>query len=207
MPRSLKADSAAPRQREHRRGRNLSWMIWTVLLIIGLGLVPRPALAGPIMATLEGCVSVSDVRLEDASWFASGTFQAVAFDDDEPGCEPTIEHPLLEGYIFDEDRIDNTLTAWLNLENLPHCGRRQYDVHYYLAEGILDPLGLKSLVIDTGVPCAESAAALLGEETLRNSPAKIPEPGTLVLLTGALSYARTRWRRQARLQKHRAAEE
>jgi hypothetical protein len=176
-----------------------------VLVVIGLALTPRPAAADPIMATLEGCVSVADVRLEGALWFATGTFQAVAFDDEEPGCAPTIAHPLLEGYIFDEDRIDNTLTAWLNLENLPHCGRRQYDVHYYLADGILDPLGLKSLVIDTGVPCSESDGSLVSGETLEGSPAAIAEPGALALWAATMGFALTRRRLRERLRKRGAA--
>ena len=103
-------------------------------------LLAASADASPIMATLDGCVTLTDPRLKDASWFSVGTFQAVAFDDPTPGCDPTILSPVSDAFGFNENRVENTLLAWLNLENLPTCGRRQYDLHLYLDAGELDPL-------------------------------------------------------------------
>ena len=126
-----------------------------LLLAVLFALMPiaSPAFAAPIMGTLDGCVMVNDPRLAGALWSAAGTFQAVAFDDRSPGCEPTIATQINNAFLFDEDRIADTLAARLNLSNLPTCGRRQYDLHFYLADGVLDPFGLKSLVIDTGILC------------------------------------------------------
>lgn len=170
------------------------------LLLVGLVLIPMRATADVITTTLDGCVSVTDSRLADAQWFAQGTFQAVAFDDDEAGCEMTIAHPVIDAYAFDEDRVENTLTAWLNLQNLPSCGRRQYDLHYYLDDGVLDPFGLKSLVIDTGVDCAA--------DPVQGPPgpgeiASVPEPATLALIVISLELVRRRRAQRARLSDER----
>jgi hypothetical protein len=144
--------------------------------------------ADPIAATLEGCVSVTDARLLDASWFASGTFQAVAFHDPEPGCEATILWAIdpTDAYRFEEDRAENTLLAQLNLARLPSCGRVQYDLHAYLDAGLLDPFGLKSLVVDTGLACAPESPL---EPPRRR---EVSEPlGILMMAYGALWLA---WR-------------
>jgi hypothetical protein len=141
----------------------------------------RPASADWITTTLDGCVSLDDIRLVDAKWFAEYTFQAVAFDDDEAGCATTIQHPVLDVYEFVDDRDNNTLLAFLDLEKLPTCGRRQYDLHLYFEGGVLDPMGLKSLVIDTGVDCFVRPPP-------DTPPNGVPEPAALLLLfVGLLS--------------------
>ncbi len=152
-------------------------------------LIATPAFATPITATLDGCVMADDPRLGQATWFAPG-FQAVAFDDPTPGCEPTIYSPISDAYIFDENRVENTLLARLNLDNLPTCGRRQYDLDLYLEDGLLDPMGLRSLVIDTGVACGQEGGSFLSS-TVEMVPT--PEPGTLLLVTtGTLGLLRLR---------------
>jgi hypothetical protein len=162
-------------------------------LLIGLAWtfgVVSPSLASPISTTLEGCVAVTDPRLTNALWSAEGTFQAVAFDDELAGCGTTIKHPVIEPYWFDENRPANTLRAWLRLENLPTCGRRQYDLHYYLEGGLLDPMGLKSLVIDTGVDCD-------GDDPPPDDPPPLPEPPATWLWVcglGLVLYRRMRTR-------------
>ena len=163
------------------------------VLAVAYGFLATPASAHPITASLEGCVLSTDERLAAAVWFAIGTFQAVAFDDPAAGCEMTITQPVLDAYEFEEDRLANTLEASLNMANLPTCGRRQYDLHYYLAEGILDPMGLKSLVIDTGVDCFALSIVPIVSARLES----VPEPASLVLLAGGLGWAiRRRWHAQ-----------
>ena len=166
-------------------------VVTAVVLAVACGFLATPASAHPITATLEGCVLSTDERLAEAVWFATGTFQAVAFDDPVAGCEMTIAQPVLDAYEFEEDRLGDTLTAWLNMANLPTCGRRQYDLHYYLAEGILDPMGLKSLVIDTGVDCV--FYSITPPAPLES----VPEPASLVLLAGGLAWAIRRRRGSA----------
>jgi hypothetical protein len=169
----------------------LRHVVAAAVLAVAYGFLATPASAHPITASLEGCVSSTDERLAEAVWFAIATFQAVAFDDPDAGCDMTITRPVLDAYEFEEDRLNNTLKAWLNMSNLPTCGRRQYDLHYYLEEGILDPMGLKSLVIDTGVDCF---AHSIGSSAHLES---VPEPVNLVLLAGGLGWAlRRRWREQ-----------
>jgi hypothetical protein len=169
------------------------------VLAVVCSLVASPAGAHPITASLEACVLSTDERLATAVWSAIGTFQAVAFDDPVAGCDPTIANPVLDAYEFDEDRLQNTLVAWLNMSNLPTCGRRQYDLHYYLEEGVLDPMGLKSLVIDTGVNCLDDPLSPgplgvtgvpgPGSPTLHSVPVPVPEPAGLVLLVGGIGWA------------------
>jgi hypothetical protein len=165
-----------------------------LLLLATFAFMGTTAGASPITATLDGCVKVDDLRLADAEWFAHGTFQAVAFDDWQAGCDTTILTPVHDVYVFDEDRTLDTLTARLNLAVLPTCGRRQYDLHYYLEEGVLDPFGLKSLVIDTGVDCPVVCLVDCGNGH------RVPEPGvfTLVALGAATLYRRRAGRSQSK---------
>ena len=159
------------------------------LLSVTFGLVAAPSSAHPITATLEGCVVVTDPRLAEALWTATGTFQAVAFDDPFAGCDTTIAHPVLDPYLFDENRFNNTLKAWIDLSKLPSCGRRQYDLHYYLGYGVLDPDGLKSLVIDTGIDC------ITFSQMPDDSDNHVPEPSILPLMACgfvAVFWLRTR---------------
>jgi hypothetical protein len=162
----------------------------TLMLFCG-----RAAAAGPITASLDGCVTLNDERLRDAVWRAVGTFQAVASDDPLAGCAPTIAHPVSDAFLFDDNRAENTLTAWLRLDRLPTCGRRQYDFQPYLADSSLDPLQLKSLVIDTGVSC------LAGNITfgIPGPTTSMPEPWLPVLIgVGALAWG-IRGRNQGRV--------
>jgi hypothetical protein len=148
-------------------------------LILALVLLPTLAQAEPIIAsTVQGCVTLAD--LAGARWFAQGTMQIVAFDDDQAGCEPTIQYPVMDAYAFDEDRIGNTLTAWVNLFVLPACGRRQYDVELYGLGGVLLPLTMRSLVLDTGIDCVSGEGL-----TPEDPPRGVPEPGIVALLVMA----------------------
>jgi hypothetical protein len=183
------ADKSKPRARAKSALRGLGE---AAVLAVACSFVATPAGAHPITASLEGCVLSNDERLATAVWSAIGTFQAVAFDDPVAGCDPTIANPVLDTYEFDEDRLQNTLMAWLNMSNLPTCGRRQYDLHYYLEEGVLDPLGLKSLVIDTGVNCLDdplSPGPAPGSPFQPLVPVPVSEPAGLVLLVGGLGWA------------------
>lgn len=149
-------------------------------------LAASPAHTAPIISTLDGCVTLTDPRLAEAAWSATGTFQAVAFDDALAGCDTTIETPISDAFLFDEDRWANTLKATLNLNNVPVCGRRQYDLHFYLDAGVLDPFGLKSLVIDTGIDCGHAPPPV-------EPPPSVPEPGALLLFSlGAIAWRRFR---------------
>jgi hypothetical protein len=152
----------------------LPFILGRALLVATLALVAAPTSAHPITAALEGCVVVTDARLAEALWTATGTFQAVAFDDPFAGCDTTIAHPVQDAFLFDENRFDNTLKAWLDLSKLPSCGRRQYDLHHYLGYDVLDPDGLKSLVIDTGVDCIT-----FSQEPPDNH---VPEPSSFALV-------------------------
>jgi hypothetical protein len=175
------------RSLDSRRQRLRRALAAAVMTLAFSGVVTGSSLH-PIAATLEGCVLVTDPRLAEALWFATGTFQAVAFDDPFPGCDTTIAHPVFEPFDFDEDRENNTLKAWIDLSKLPSCGRRQYDVHYYLDFGQLDPMGLRSLVIDTGVECIEFS---------RQPPNNhVPEASTLAMMLCGLvfvAYGRARF--------------
>jgi hypothetical protein len=177
-----------------------------VVILFGFLLPAQPASAGPITASLEGCVMLDDSQLATATWFASGTFQAVAFHDPLPGCDQTITDALAGAYTFDENRAADTLRASLNPNALPTCGRVQYDLHAYLAFDVLDPMGLKSLVVDTGIACGEGQGALVsidgddddthGRGDGADGP-DLPEPPLIVLLALATSglLAKTRFTR------------
>jgi hypothetical protein len=157
----------------------LSRVLVAIVITVAFSPVAAASSLHPIAATLEGCVLVTDPRLAEALWSATGTFQAVAFDDPFPGCETTIDQPVVDPFHFAEDRATNTLKAWIDLSKLPTCGRRQYDVHYYLDFDILDPTGLKSLVIDTGVECIEFS---------RQPPDDVPEPSALAMMVCGLAF-------------------
>lgn len=174
-----------------------------VVILFGLLFTAPPASAGPITASLEGCVMLDDPQLATATWFASGTFQAVAFHDPLPGCDQTITDPLAGAYTFDENRAADTLTAWLNPKALPTCGRVQYDLHAYVAFDVLDPMGLKSLVVDTGITCGEGQGATVAIDDDTNGGGDgangpdLPEPSLIALLALATSsvLAKTRFTR------------
>ena len=162
----------------------------TAIALMLLVLYGRAAAAGPITADLEGCVAIGDRRLTEAIWQAAGTFQAVAFDDPTAGCAPTIAGPVSDAFVFDDNRTENTLKAWLNLDRLPTCGRRQYDLQPYLESGVLDATQLKSLVIDSGVSCFPETVLV----PVALTGARVPEPwsGALIGL-GALAWRLQRW--------------
>ena len=160
-----------------------------VLAILVCLLCAPAAYAGPITASLQGCVSVHDPALASALWTATGTFQAVAFDEGTPGCAPTIAHPVSAAYEFDDDRANDALEAWIRMSMLPVCGRRQYDLQPYLDNGGLDPAGLKSLVVDTGIACGGTltpvnlTSPVTSPVTSRaGSSSSVPEPTAVSLL-------------------------
>jgi hypothetical protein len=159
-------------------------------MTVAFGAVVMGSSMHPITATLEGCVLVTDPLLAEALWSASGTFQAVAFDDPFPGCDTTIAHPVIDPFHFDEDRTNNTLKAWIDLSKLPSCGRRQYDLHYYLDFGQLDPMGLRSLVIDTGVECVEFSRQPPNHHVPESSTFGLLICGLAVLLCAGARFGR-----------------
>jgi hypothetical protein len=146
-------------------------------------LMASPVAAEPIMATLDGCVHVSDPRLATARWSAIGTFSTAAFRDDRAGCAPTIEQGM-SGFDFDEDRLANTLTAWIRPSSLPICGRVQYDAQVWM-DGVPVDGTLKALVVDSGVDCGPG---LLPTPELPN----VSEPWTLGLLAMGVYWNRRR---------------
>ena len=126
-------------------------------LPIALTLVcAAPAIAAPITPTLQGCVS--SLAPGAARWQSSEHFQMVAFWDPTSGCNPTIAVPIvLHEWIENFNGTGGLLTV-AHPELFPACGRIQFDAHSYMGvTGELDPLGLVSLVFDTGVDCVLAA--------------------------------------------------
>jgi PEP-CTERM motif len=128
-----------------------------------------PAAAGPITATVEGCVTALPAAQNDgkAIWTFTEHFQFVSFHDAKAGCDPTIASP---GVYFDGlENFDGNggLMAWTHAGLLPTCGRVQFDAHRYLdpANLILDPMGLTSLVFNTGIDCVTGESSGEGTET------------------------------------------
>jgi hypothetical protein len=145
-------------------------------------LLAAPASAGPIFATLDGCVSVNDPRLTTAVWSAVGTFATAAFRDDKAGCAPTIEQGI-DGWVYDEDRLANTLETRIHPGSLPTCGRVQYDAQVWL-DGVPVDGTLKALVVDSGVDCG----LVISRPPERP---KVPEPSSIwMIMAGALWLAR-----------------
>jgi len=78
----------------------------------------------------------------------------VAFWDPTAGCDPTIAIPIvLHEWIPNFDGTGGLKTV-AHPELFPTCGRIQFDAHSYLGlANLLDPTGLVSLVVNTGIDC------------------------------------------------------
>jgi hypothetical protein len=110
-----------------------------------------PATAAP-MATLQGCVS--SLAPNQAQWQAPEHFQMVAFWDPIAGCDPTIAKPIVLHEWLENFDGSGGLKTIARPELFPTCGRIQFDAHSYIGlTGQLDPMGLVSLVFNTGIDC------------------------------------------------------
>ena len=92
----------------------------------------------------------------------------VAFWDPIAGCDPTIAVPtVLHEWKENYDGTGGLMTVALP-ELFPTCGRIQFDAHSYLGNtNILDPMGLVSLVFNTGIDCVfDAVPAWMSEPTL-----------------------------------------
>lgn len=118
----------------------------SVLCLLGCA---SPALAGPIVPSNSGCASSLPTG---ASWGHSEPFVFMAFYDPDAGCDPTIRNPT-GGFHVATDLLDGGYRIDLLKDRLPACGRVQFDAHSYLPTGGLDPVGLFSLVFNTGIDC------------------------------------------------------
>ena len=159
-----------------------------VFLAALLLLVPAaPLQAAPISASVWGCVTVLPEGA--ATWISTEHFQFVAFWDAVSGCEPTIAHPVvLHEWLENFDGAGGLKVQALQ-SLVPKCGRVQFDAHAYLGGPnlILDPFGLVSLVLDTGVDCE-----VLPTPPIRPFGGQLPETDTLWLIGigAALTMAR-----------------
>lgn len=124
-------------------------------LVVILLAAASSAAAGPITPTIQGCVSASSLGVGQAKWTAPEHFQMVAFWDPVAGCDPTIAIPIvLHEWISNYDGTGGLMTV-AHPESFPACGRIQFDAQSYLGQGaVLDPMGLVSLMVDTGIDCA-----------------------------------------------------
>jgi hypothetical protein len=169
-----------------------------VKLLIALLLLPTPAWALPITASVEGCVT--DLNPGEASWVSPEYFQFVAFWDPVAGCDPTILSPGVF-YVYEQnfDGLGGSLVTAMP-EWFPVCGRIQFDAQEYIdtPNGAMALGQLKSLVYNTGTDC-ESYSEGSGDG---GDAAGVPEPAILILLAGGAASA-VRRRRRAMVQNGR----
>ena len=162
--------------------------------------------AEPIVATHDGCVR--ELPSTGAIWTAPQHFQFVASWDPVSGCAPTIYHAtVLHEWVEDFDETGG-LKVSTRLDWFPTCGRIQFDAQTYVdpTSNVLDPMGLVSLVFDTGVDC-DSVNSELPSPVRRSTPGpppggatsriatqnEVPEPAALLLLGLGVALARA-WR-------------
>lgn len=108
-----------------------------------------------ILATVDGCLKLRELP-DPTTWEAPGEhFQMVAFWSSVPGCEATIEVPIIAfDWLENFDGLGGLRTV-LRRDLLPSCGRVQFDAGTYVlgsTDGTLDDNGLRALVVDLG-PC------------------------------------------------------
>lgn len=153
-------------------------------VLCGLGLLALlidavPAAAAPITATASGCVE-NPASPTSFVWTHAEHFQAVVFHDPVAGCEATI-YSRVDGLL--EFTVDYDGHGGLRVTSdsgmLPSCGRLQFDMQKYLANGTLDPFGLVSLVVNLGADCVAQPPLPTVPPV---PPIPAPEPGTLVLV-------------------------
>ena len=110
--------------------------------------------ASPITTLTTGCVERPLVPTT-FSWSHTSHFQAVVFHDPIASCDETIfqrTDSLLHFEVdYDEAR---GLRVKTDSRDFPACGRLQFDMHTYLANGTLDPSGLVSLVVNMNSDCS-----------------------------------------------------
>lgn len=142
-----------------------------------------------VQASSEGCIGLADFA--GADWLAVGSLQAVAFHDPQPGCAPTIKNAIRPGDFFeyDDDRLAGTIRALVRPDVIPRCGRVQIDVERYVAPGMLDPLSLRSLVIDTGVECPPGVGVPPPTPPHQEFRVAVPEPSLVAILAFGLLVA------------------
>jgi hypothetical protein len=119
----------------------------------------------------------------------------VAFWDPTAGCDPTIAIPIvLHEWIPNFDGTGGLMTV-AHPELFPTCGRIQFDAHSYLGlTGLLDPMGLVSLVVNTGIDCRTDPFAGGGDDKNggggnepQGPPPGVPEPPGVWLVTLGLA--------------------
>jgi hypothetical protein len=126
------------------------------------------------------------------AWSHTEHFQAVVFHDPIAGCDSTIFERvdwLLQFHIDYE--ANGGLRVTSDSTNFPTCGRMQFDMHRYLENGVLDPYGLISLVVNFGTDCGGVPIPPTPQV-----PKPIPEPTSIVLVGTGAAFLCARWRRR-----------
>ena len=172
--------------------RNSAGLKSGLFLLAFFGMVTT-ASASPILATASGCVDRPAAPTEFA-WSHNDHFQAVVFHDPVAGCDETIYRrtdELLEFHVNFDDHGGLRVTS--DSRRLPTCGRLQFDMQTYLANGTLNPMGLVSLVVNLGSNCVTQPLIPLVPPA-PPQPVPAPEPASITLFAAGLAVLLTRLR-------------
>jgi hypothetical protein len=173
------------------RCRNSAGLTSALFLLALFGMVTT-ASATPILATASGCVDRPATPTEFA-WSHNDHFQAVVFHDPLAGCDETIYRrtdELLEWHVNFDGQGGLRVTS--DSRRLPTCGRLQFDMQTYLANGMLNPMGMVSLVVNLGSNCGTQP--LLPLPPIAPPPVPAPEPATMTLFATGLAVLLTKLR-------------
>ena len=207
---TLAVGALCDRRAKRRSGRAVKTPLAGTALLLSTALTIlssawTPAVAEPIgiSFTHRDCVAASALPTgaTGVSWTSRDQFQAVAFWSAGSGCAPTIDIPvgILE-WSEDQRGWSATLSESWRAALPATCGRVQIDIQAYIAgaDHILDPDGLRSLVIDLS-PCAptpETGPRPTIDGLPTRTPSAVPELSVGLLLTAAAVAAWAQRRRR-----------